>query len=143
MIAESSLFAKTLKEHGFSMTRVRRAVFEHLSEQSASTMQQLVTHLPFDRASIYRTISLFENIGITHRVYAGWKYKVELSDTFDSHHHHATCLRCSAVISLDEDKDLEKKLANLAKKYQFKLASHQVELSGYCYACSPETTSRT
>lgn len=141
MIAKSSLFAKTLKDQGFSMTHVRQAVFEHLSENGASTMRQLTTHLAFDRASIYRTISLFENIGITHRVYAGWKYKVELSDTFDSHHHHATCLRCSAVISLDEDKDLEKKLTDIAEKYHFKLTAHQVELSGYCYSCSPKTNS--
>jgi len=33
----------------------------------------------------------------------GWKYKLELSNAFQHHHHHLTCLQCGGVTPLPED----------------------------------------
>jgi Fur family ferric uptake transcriptional regulator len=99
-------------------------------------MQQVVTRSAgVDRASVYRTIALFERIGIVQRLQTGWKYRLELSDSFHEHHHHATCIECGCTISLHEDAKLEQFLAELAQKYHFKLSAHQLELQGLCQNC--------
>lgn len=88
-----------------------------------------------DRASVYRSIALFEEIGIAHRLYAGWKYRIELSERFDHHHHHATCTECGTSVILEEDPAFEAAIQQLANHYRFSVASHQVELVGICAVC--------
>lgn len=88
-----------------------------------------------DRASLYRTIGLFEKLGIVHRIYMGWKYKVELSDIFAHHHHHITCTQCGKIVALKEVEQLERMLAALAKRYNFEAQSHQLEIQGLCEQC--------
>jgi Fur family ferric uptake transcriptional regulator len=89
-----------------------------------------------NRATVYRTVATFESIGVIRRVNSGWKYKVELSDLFDDHHHHATCDQCGATIELAEEPMIEHAIENLALKHQFALASHQIELRGVCGKCT-------
>jgi Fur family ferric uptake transcriptional regulator len=101
-------------------------------------MSELVTRCKdIDRASVYRSVALFERLSIVQRLQAGWKYKLELSDAFHEHHHHATCLHCGQVVSLSEDPELEAHLHDLAVAYNFTLRKHQIELSGLCATCQP------
>lgn len=89
-----------------------------------------------DRASVYRTISLFEQLGIVHRLQIGWKYKLELTDKYSHHHHHLTCSSCGLVIPLSEDHTLEHQLAHMARQHGFVPESHQLEIRGRCQQCS-------
>jgi len=88
-----------------------------------------------DRASVYRTIYLFETRGIIKRVLIGWKHKFELSEAFINHHHHATCIVCGKVIKIDEDQFVEKQLNIIADSINFKLTEHSLELRGTCSSC--------
>lgn len=90
-----------------------------------------------DRASLYRVISLFENLGIVERLYIGWKYKIELSGIFSPHHHHITCLKCGKLVVLKEDSEIEQLIASLAAKNHITAAHHQLEIQGYCEKCPP------
>src|SRR2546421_5552224 len=89
-----------------------------------------------DRASIYRTIALFERLGIVQRLQIGWKYKLELSDAFHHHHHHLTCSNCGKVIPFEEDTALEKRLHVLANSKNFTMQGHQLEIQGLCQNCA-------
>lgn len=101
-------------------------------------MRQLVTSLPdIDRASIYRTVDLFVRLGIVDRLQFGWKYKLELSDTFSHHHHHMTCTSCHAVLAISENDALESLLRELAANAEFTATGHQIEIRGLCKACTP------
>jgi len=125
-----------LKAEGSSLTAARRTVFEALLHQEPLTMHQLVERCPgIDRASAYRTVALFERVGIVQRLQTGWKYKLELADIFHDHHHHATCLRCGRTAILPEDTAVEQRLRQLAKQLGFRSSKHQVELQGYCAEC--------
>jgi Fur family ferric uptake transcriptional regulator len=128
---------KTLKEHGQSLTEPRLIVFEALQDQEPQTMQQLIAGCKgrVDRASVYRTVALFEKLGISQRLQIGWKYKIELSDSFHHHHHHLTCLRCGQTIPLQADELLEKRLHDLAHAASFQVSGHQVEIQGLCQNC--------
>ncbi len=129
-------FKSTLQSAGYSLTTARRNVFEALQNQEPQTMHQLVLRCQtVDRASVYRTVSLFEKLGILQRLQAGWKYTLELSDAFHEHHHHATCLRCGASIALPEDDELEQLLRTIAETHGFQVERHQLELQGVCAAC--------
>ena len=66
-----------------------------------------------DRASVYRAVRLFEQLGIVQRLNTGWKYKIELTDKFAEHHHHLTCLQCGKTIAMGES-ELEEMISKLA-----------------------------
>ena len=87
-----------------------------------------------DRASVYRTVALFERIGIVQRINIGWKYKLELSDAFTEHHHHLTCLQCKRVIQINTHA-IELFIKDLTRSHHFKPVDHQIEVQGICEAC--------
>lgn len=135
-IAELQL-QQHLKRHGYSVTKSRHIVFAALEDKEALTMTDLVAACgqQLDRATVYRTISLFEELGIVRRLQIGWKYKLELTDSFSNHHHHLTCTKCGSVTPLSEDIDLEERLKELTALYHFKPSDHQIEIRGLCHSC--------
>lgn len=134
------LLADTLQQNGYSVTRTRQRVFGALEHQEPQTMNEIITSLAgvVDRASVYRTIALFEQLGIVQRLQIGWKYKIELSDRFSHHHHHLTCIVCGAIVALREDLLLEANLRGIALDYQYKPVAHQLEIQGVCPKCQPK-----
>ncbi len=134
-----AIFERVLSEHNQSLTKPRQAVFAALQHHKSLTMAELQTACKtVDRASVYRTVTLFEKLGIIVRIPNGWKYRLELGEAFLEHHHHATCRRCGASIALPEDENLEQRLQRLADRRAFRLESHQIELVGLCEACQLE-----
>jgi Fur family transcriptional regulator, ferric uptake regulator len=131
------LLQKVLKDKGFSMTAVRLTVCELLWSQEPMSMRELAAQSAdkLDRTSLYRTIGLFERLGLVRRIYIGWKYKVELSDVFTHHHHHIVCTQCGKIVAMTEDEKIEHLIAMLAKRYGFSADSHQLEISGRCSEC--------
>lgn len=127
---------KLLKTKGYSITKPRVRVFGFLLQThepiAVSELAKILQDI--DKVSVYRTIDLFEKAGITHRVWAGFKSKIELSEQFSSHHHHFTCVNCGKIISL-ESEQLESSLKILENQNKFELTHHSVELNGYCRHC--------
>lgn len=89
-----------------------------------------------DRASLYRTIGLFERLGLVQRIYIGWKYKIELSDVLTHHHHHLSCLHCGKTIAITEEAHIEAMISSLAQRHSFTATNHQLEVRGYCTDCT-------
>jgi Fur family ferric uptake transcriptional regulator len=134
----TQLYSSTLKKNRLSNTRARRTVFDILDAQNNPlTMKQLVNAASptLDRSTVYRTIELFEHIGIVTKVYTGWKYRIELSDIFSSHHHHLTCTACGTIISFEDSNHFDNELHQIATKHGFSLSAHSLELKGLCRAC--------
>jgi len=141
MTTEIPTLAATLKAQNYSVTKTRQQVFNALADSDALSMNQLVRKLQhkMDRASIYRTIDLFEKLGIINRLQIGWKYKLELSETFAGHHHHASCMQCGKVLAFEESPELESDIHKLAESVGFNLTSHSLELRGLCTQCQRQT----
>jgi Fur family ferric uptake transcriptional regulator len=133
----SSVIEQALKQHRVSFTKPRKQIYEVLSHSEPLTMQELIASLPeIDKTTIYRTISLFETIGIVQRLQIGWKYKLELSNEYQDHHHHLTCLHCGLTVALPEDAVIEDRLVDLARQQGFTPQDHQLEVRGLCSNCS-------
>lgn len=137
-MTDFSALSSILKEHGYSLTNPRKSVFAAMSGQEAMSVAQLTAMLKdkIDRTSVYRTIDLFEKLGIVNRIQIGWKYKLELSGQFSHHHHHATCLKCGASITFHENQQTEDSIHQIADNLGFKLQSHSLELRGVCKNCA-------
>jgi len=131
------LFYKTLRNNKYSVTKARTLVFEALEHEEPLSMAELQAKLGgmIDRASLYRTITLFEKLGIVQRLQIGWKYKVELADDFNFHHHHITCKNCGLTLPVREDLTLEASIRTLAMEYGFTEVTHQLEIHGLCPRC--------
>jgi Fe2+ or Zn2+ uptake regulation protein len=126
-----------LYQHKLSITHARTAVFTALQNGGPLTMHELIKNCgaTVDRASVYRTVALFERLGIIQRIQIGWKYRIELSDTFQHHHHHLHCIHCGSITALPEDPELEKRLQSLFQASGFAAEDHTLEVRGVCRNC--------
>lgn len=125
-----------LKQQGFSATKTRMKVLDVLLKIQPASMHQLVTALPsMDRATVYRTVDLFLDLNIAKKVYTGFKYRIELGDSFQEHHHHLTCLRCQAIIDVHTP-EIEYAIEQTAANNGFRPIRHDLEITGYCANCS-------
>lgn len=130
-------FIQILKENRVSTTSARQAIFKTLLEADHPLKNgEIARRTPsVDRASVYRTLELFSNLGITETIIRGWTPLTELAEPFKAHHHHLVCERCGSVIEI-ENETLEDVLQLVATRHQFILKKHTVELSGVCSNCS-------
>lgn len=126
-----------LKKNNSSLTKPRKVVFNLLYNQKPQSMQVIIERAKndVDRATIYRTLDLFEKAGIVHRLNIGWKYKYELSDVFQGHHHHFHCSNCGTTFSLEPNAMLETMIDTVAAKSDFAPRGHQLEIYGFCSDC--------
>lgn len=127
-----------LKRNGSSLTKTRRYIFDLLQGKEPQGIAVLISRATgnVDRATIYRTIELFEQLGIVSRINVGWKYRVELSDIFTDHHHHMHCTNCGKVVDLPANPMLETMIETLAAKSEFTPRGHSLEIYGLCPSCA-------
>ena len=130
-------FNEYLKQRNIHITIARILVFDSLRINGPVNMSQLVSSLNerVDRATVYRVVKLFEQIGIVNRITIGFKYKLELSEQFSPHHHHLYCLNCHKIIDIKLLEDLENDIRTIANSYEFEIRDHQLEINGYCRDC--------
>ena len=128
-----------LKENGHQITATREKMLALLLKSEPQTMNEIILKSEgiVDRVSVYRNIDLFERLGVVHRVYVGWKYKIELTDAFTEHHHHLSCLNCGKVIDIQDHGDIDAFIKKITSKYDFKPRRHQFEIDGICQKCQP------
>ena len=127
-----------LKTNGASLTKPRKVFFDLLLNQGPQSVQVLTQRAKgkIDRATVYRTIELFERAGIVRRVNVGWKYKIELSDVFTGHHHHMFCTNCGRMFDLPDSPMLETMIDSVTAKTDFTPRGHQLEVNGLCASCA-------
>ncbi|HSW74449.1 MAG TPA: Fur family transcriptional regulator [Candidatus Saccharimonadales bacterium] len=141
MSSTRELFAEALRQHTYSLTKPRLAVFNALLGEEPVSMRELGEKVPsIDRASVYRTVSLLEELGIILRINVGWKYKLELSEMFSTHHHHISCTACGKIVALNE-RALERVIDRLSALHGFIPAAHQIEIQGLCSNCQKASQS--
>ena len=134
--AEFRRFKKLLQDTGHFVTMPRMRLFAVLQKKTALTLKELIKHSDrYDQATVYRNVDLFERLGIINRVQLGWHTKIELSDIFQHHHHHMTCVNCGEVSDLHEDSVIEHHIVKLAKENGFEAMDHQLEIRGLCRSC--------
>ncbi|MGA1236283.1 MAG: Fur family transcriptional regulator [Limisphaerales bacterium] len=143
----SSQWMDRLRQQAGRVTSSRRAVLEALVRLARpSTPKEIaaaVQDANCDLATVYRSMKLFESMGLVHRIdLSDGASRFELADdnTQGHHHHHLICRQCERIIKLD-DCILDELQQTLHLQYGFTQIQHRLEFFGTCPDCLK--TSRT
>lgn len=143
-MSESSIatFKNILSQNGYRITTARMSLFQTLLNSEPLSLREVLEKAndTIDRVSVYRNIELFEKLHIIKRITIGWKYKLELSDTFVAHHHHLSCLSCGKIIDIVDESSVEQFIKNISRSLSFTPLNHHFEIDGYCFECTANKT---
>lgn len=119
-------------EKGLKMTGQRRTIARVLSESHdhpdvEMLYQRSVTVDPhISIATVYRTVKLFEEAGITQRHDFG-DGRARYEETTDTHHDHLIDLKSGKVIEFSNE-SIEQLQKEIARKLGYELVDHRLEL---------------
>lgn len=140
---DATIFKERLKEKGCKLTLQRRTVLdvliengeEHLStEEIYSRVKKKFPEIGL--ATVYRTVQLFEEMGIVDRLNFDdgcSRFELASEDTVH-HHHHLICEACNRVYEVENDL-LEEIESEIERKYKFKIHDHNLMFYGICDEC--------
>jgi len=124
------------ERHNLRLTKPRQQVFDILRNSDVPlTVGDIAKNCKnINRASIYRTLLMFDTLNIINTITIGWKNYYELAEPFIPHHHYLYCINCQNAepIQLQE---LEKLIDLIGKKHNFIVTKHHFELEGICEKC--------
>lgn len=138
MQADGSAEAKLNEKH-LKITKARKLVLELLKDLSPKTVDELALILSekgekLSLSTIYRTCETLAEKGLllksnlTDDGIARYEYLKS------EHVHHAICLGCGRIIPID-DCPFGQFDQLMKSKYDFDVASHRIEIYGYCSDC--------
>jgi len=134
-------FKRLLKTNNLKFTRQREVILktlyesdEHFSPESLhSLIKKEYPKLNVGIATIYRTLNLLEENSLVTSISFGVQgKKFEIGNK--PHHDHMICTECGKIIEF-EDEVIEERQYDIAKKYDFKIKSHIMQLFGLCKEC--------
>jgi Fur family zinc uptake transcriptional regulator len=132
-----------LKEMGCKLTPQRRLLIEVLlASDGAMTVDDIyrkirATYPEVGLDTVYRNLRLLIKLAVVDEVKRPGRL-AQYSVNREVHEHGLICLECGKEISLNHCpiKELE---AVAREEYGFIIASHRIELFGYCTSCHPQT----
>jgi len=142
---EKDVFKRLLKEKGLKVTGQRLLVLEtmaahpgeHLTAEEIFDLAR-VKSPEIGLATIYRALQVLVDLHVIDKLsfddgFARYELGRELGSE-KHHHHHAICMGCKTVLSLEEDL-LDTLEQDLMERLGFLVTDHEVKLYGYCRAC--------
>ncbi|HNU50403.1 MAG TPA: Fur family transcriptional regulator [Verrucomicrobiota bacterium] len=130
-----------LRNQAGRVTQPRQVILDALVRlQRPSTPREIVEALSRDAcdpATVYRSLSLFQRMGLVRRVDLGdgvARFEIADDDPRGHHHHHLWCRRCKRIVRLDQCVLAEVEAA-LARHYGYADVQHRLEFFGICPEC--------
>ena len=135
-------FLKTLfREKKLSLSHPRLLIYQELSNASSplSPLEIYQNLLKKKKrvglTSIYRSLELFESLGMVFKIAYGSSVRYKLCE-LENHHHHIVCKACGNVVELNfcDISDWSKKVT---ESTGYQVVDHQLNFYGFCKDCSP------
>ncbi len=124
-----------LKHHNKSVTPERVMLYDWMSSRHVFEARDIQTDFTeISRASVFRNLKLFVDIGILRRVYLGTGSESYELEHQGHHHEHMKCQSCGEVTSFDSG-NICSVLFDIAKKQGFQVSEHSVNIFGTCKNC--------
>ena len=124
-----------LRENNNRVTPERVALFNFLKTKHIFTYNDIESNFKdVWRASIFRTLNLFLDLGLIRKLDLGEKTATYEINDHAHHHEHMKCEKCEVVISFDSD-PICKKLFAKAKDLWFEIKAHNIGIVGICKNC--------
>ena len=128
-----------LEDRGYRPTARRMAIADLLEQKHGGfTIEGLCREMPsVGRATLYRTIKLFLEVGIVCRVSTVDGARVYSLSRVDHHHHHSVCVECGAVEEF-KAATVERILSAVSAEFRGQVVDHLLELYVDCGDCPPD-----
>jgi Fur family ferric uptake transcriptional regulator len=133
------LFRNLFKDKKLSLSHPRLLIYQELS-LSLSPLSPLEIYQNLLKrkrriglTSIYRSLDLFESLGIAFKIANGSAVKYKLCELED-HHHHIVCKTCGHVVELDFC-DISGWSKKVTESTGYEVTDHQLNFYGYCRKC--------
>lgn len=93
------------------------------------------------QSSVYRNLTILEEVGAVTRIVTRDDFaRYELAEDLTEHHHHLICSSCGAVsdfsLTAQVEDDLERALRRAARRADFSVEGHRLDLMGVCADCA-------
>ncbi|MGE3714852.1 MAG: Fur family transcriptional regulator [Alphaproteobacteria bacterium] len=134
MAANTSRIEDKCVEKGLRMTGQRRVIAQVLSQSDDHPdvemlyQRAVAVDSNISIATVYRTVRLFEEAGITQRHDFG-DGRARYEEAPDEHHDHLIDLKSGQVIEFNSD-EIEQLQRQIARKLGYELVDHRLELYG-------------
>ena len=131
-------FVQQLRELGYRVTPQRQLIMDTLCEMGGhATINQIYENVhdrapAIDRATIYRTIHLFNEHQFVLSAVINGQTMYEIADAHP--HHHLVCRSCQRVIPL-ADHHFHDLAQHLHEEHGFAADINHITLHGLCAAC--------
>lgn len=132
-----------LKSKGYKLTAQRECILGIIikNRDKHLTVDEIYKYVYEENktigiATVYRTILLFEELGVLSKlIFDDRVIRYELSSFDEKHtHHHLICVKCNKIMEVKEDL-LEKLEKRVEEKYKFKILDHNLKILGICSKC--------
>ena len=136
------LFKSIFREKKLRMSLPRLLIYKELTTSlNPLTPQELYRCLLKNKTkvgltSIYRSLDLFESLGIVFKIVNGSNVKYKLCE-LEYHHHHIVCKICGHVVELNFC-DISKWSRKVMESTGYQVTDHQLNFSGLCKDCRRE-----
>ncbi len=135
--------ALALTEVDQRYTASRRALVDALRTAGGPlAVADILAGLPGSpQSSVYRNLAVLEHASVVRRIVTTDDHaSFELSEDLSSHHHHLICTNCGAiedfVVPEDVEEQLSRALAGAARRHEFAVSGHTLDLFGTCRDCA-------
>ncbi len=137
-----------LVTRGYRLTPQRHMILSVLTQNeghhlTAEELYQLLKQKPGCKigiATVYRNLTILSELGILE--------KLEMDDEVSRYeinhglegirHHHLVCLKCGAIISMQENLIDEALKQQIFDSYHFSIKDNRINLYGLCRPCQAE-----
>jgi Fur family ferric uptake transcriptional regulator len=132
-------FKSLFKDKRLRLSHPRFLIYQELSNAEAPLSPQelyqclLKKRRKIGLTSIYRSLDLFESLGILFKIINGSSVKYKLCESED-HHHHIICKACGDVVELNFC-DISNWSKKVTESTGYQVTDHQLNFYGLCKAC--------
>jgi len=140
----NGLFKSIFKDKELRLSHPRLLVYRELSDsESPLTPQELYQCLlkkqrKIGLTSVYRSLDLFESLGIVFKIINGSSVRYKLCQ-IEEHHHHIVCKSCGNVVELDFC-DISDWSEKVMESTGYQVIDHQLNFYGFCKSCKTSQT---
>jgi Fur family transcriptional regulator, ferric uptake regulator len=145
-MSQDNYHVQRLRNAGYKITQARLTVLgileaEHGHITSSDILAKVEEINPsIGRASIFRTLDLFTQLGIIRPTYISTSLTPTYVMMHEGHHHHVICTNCNRVLEFD-DCGLETLTQTLQETLNVTISGHLLEFYGTCASCTAKATS--
>ena len=142
MLMNTDQIRKIFEENNQKFTKQREIIFNALKNSEAKhiTPEELFSivhqeHKQVGIATIYRTLNIFEELGIVNKQeFTDQAYTYEIMNSDNDHHDHIICTSCGKILE-DEFLSVDDVKSSLKKDYNFDLSYYSLRIYGICSDC--------